>query len=291
LDKDLKDIITHLRFPFSILLLPIFLFSILQSDHVQLFPAMLLFFLLHLLVYPSSNGFNSLMDDDKGSIGGVKHPPKVPTHMMYVTIFMDILSITVSYVYFNMQVVILLISYILASRAYSHRRIRLKKYPVIGFLTVSIFQGPVIYLLTRSALSASMDMSVKTLLSIGISFMLIGAGYPLSQVYQHEQDKADGVYTLSMLLGIKGTFVFSGIMFFIQAILLGIYFIIFQHDWNSFYLLILCLAPVIIQFNSWMINVFKDEAFANYDNTMKTNTIGALAINLFFILITIKYIF
>jgi 1,4-dihydroxy-2-naphthoate octaprenyltransferase len=32
--------------------------------------------------------------------------------------------------------------------------------------------------------------------------LLIGGFYPLTQIYQHRQDKEDGVRTLSMLLGL-----------------------------------------------------------------------------------------
>ena len=36
--------------------------------------AALIFVILHILVYPASNGYNSYMDRDEGSIGGLKNP-------------------------------------------------------------------------------------------------------------------------------------------------------------------------------------------------------------------------
>ena len=44
------------------------------------------------------------------------------------------------------------------------------------------------------------------------TFQIAGV-YPLTQIYQHEQDLADGVTTISYKLGYRGTFIFSAIMF------------------------------------------------------------------------------
>jgi hypothetical protein len=291
LNKEIKDIITHLRFPFSVLLLPIFLFGFLDVGNASHLDAIVLFFNLHVLIYPSSNGFNSLMDNDTGSIGGIKHPPKVPSQMLYVTIALDLVALVITYNYFDAIISFLLLAYIIASRAYSYRGIRLKQYPIVGFLTVAIFQGPIIFITTVLALGGEIDWSKGIFISLAISFLLIGAGYPLSQVYQHEQDKADGVKTLSMLLGIRGTFFFSGIMFFIQACLMGYYFIVLKDNSFAMILLVLCLAPVIYKFNTWMMAVLKNESAANFENTMATNSIGAIAMNVFFIILTLKNIF
>jgi hypothetical protein len=48
----------------------------------------------------------------------------------------------------------------------------------------------------------------------------IGSVYPLTQIYQHEADKRDGVTSISYKLGYNGTFVFSGILFSIATVLL-----------------------------------------------------------------------
>lgn len=287
MNEDLKKVLLHLRFPFSILLLPVFLLTLTQFAQFDKAAAIYLFLILHVLVYPASNGYNSYMDNDTGSIGGIKHPPKVPQSMFVVTVIMDALALGLTYVLFGIEVAGLLLAYILASRAYSYRGIRLKKYAVLGFLTVTIFQGPVIYLVTTLALGGKVDYLFSTYLLIAISFLLIGAGYPLSQIYQHEQDRADGVHTLSMLLGIRGTFIFSGILFALQGAAVMYYFGVLKESYTAVGLYLVCLAPVFFHFNKWMLATFKDDINADYDNTMKMNKMGALAINTFFILITL----
>ena len=288
MNESLKNILIHLRFPFSILLLPVYLFAFSQVENPNLTISLILFFILHILVYPSSNGYNSYMDKDESSIGGIKNPPKVPKQMFLVSVLMDSFAVVSSFLFFQFQICILLILYILASRAYSYRGIRLKKYPIIGFLTVGIFQGSIIYLLSIWAISNTIYFSQIELISCAISFLLIGAGYPLSQVYQHIQDKKDNVKTLSMMLGINGTFIFSGILFGLLGILMGYYFIFIKSNISDLILFGICLSPVSIVFYRWMKKSFNNQEEANFENTMKMNKTGAWAINIFFILFILK---
>jgi 1,4-dihydroxy-2-naphthoate octaprenyltransferase len=266
--------------------MPVFLLALSQSESVNVNSSITIFLILHFLIYPSSNGYNSYMDNDKGSIGGIKHPPKVPKLMFWISVLMDVAALMICLFVFDFRVSILLSAYILASRAYSYRAIRLKKYAILGFLVVTIFQGPVIYYLTKLVISPS-EISNHLMLLSFISWLLIAAGYPLSQIYQHDQDRDDGVKSISMLLGVRGTFVFSQIMFALLGILLFYYFFIIKSDLISLIIIAVCLAPVLYQFTKWMKACFKDASAANYDNTMKTNTLGAYSINTLFIILTI----
>ena len=145
--------VKHLRFPFSFFLLPVFLFALSQADDIHWGNTILAFFILHILIFPSSNGYNSYQDRDETSIGGLKYPPKVTRNLYYVTLAFDVIGVLAGLlisVYFSLFVFV----FILMSRAYSYRKIRLKKYPVLGFLTVFIFQGGFFYLMSASAISA-----------------------------------------------------------------------------------------------------------------------------------------
>lgn len=287
----LKSIITHLRIPFSILLLPVFLLALSQNEAIEEYKAILLFIILHLLVYPSSNGFNSYMDKDKGSIGMIEHPEEVPEQMLWVTIFLDGMAVLLTALFFNWEVVGLLFLYITASRLYSYRPVRLKKYAVTGFLTVTVFQGPIIFWMTRIGTSAQEIMwTTPDWIGIAVSFLLIAAGYPISQIYQHRQDKDDGVQTISMLLGVKGTFVFSMMMFGLLNVLMAIYTIGVMNNFVLFGLFLIITGPVSVFFVYWMRLCFKNPDNANFKNTMKLNILGAVCNNLFFIVLLLKSI-
>ena len=77
------DTILHLRIPFSFFLLPVFCFGISQAASIHVTDTVIVFIALHLLIYPGSNVYNSYMDKDTGSIGGLEKPHKCSEHISY----------------------------------------------------------------------------------------------------------------------------------------------------------------------------------------------------------------
>lgn len=207
--------------------------------------------------------------------------------MFWVTIAMDAAALLLMLWLVGSIAAALTAAYILASRAYSWRKTRLKKHPIIGFLTVTLFQGPVIFALVILAATGFFDFSSQNNLALVVSFLLLGAGYPLTQIYQHKQDGADGVKTLSMLLGIKGTFVFSGVLFALLGATLFSFFFFYGDGLLPLIIMALALAPVGYIFTRWMFSTFKNPTEANFENTMKMNKWGSLSLNLLFLLLAI----
>ncbi|MFT4092176.1 MAG: UbiA family prenyltransferase [Niabella sp.] len=260
--------------------MPVYWFALSQPSYIYWPHAALIFVILHLLVYPSSNGYNSYMDKDEGSIGGIAQPLPVERQLLYVTVFMDIIALGLCFL-INLKVVMGIAVYITASRLYSYRGVRLKQYPVAGYLTVIICQGALVYHIVSVANNASLTISMILFPAI-ISSLLIGGTYPLTQIYQHEQDKKDGVITLSYRLGVKGTFVFCAIVLFIALLLLTVYFV------NTFQLKGLLLygiamLPVGIYFTRWFLRVVKTPGQANFKNLMKMNYIASVCNSIAFI--------
>lgn len=263
-----------------------FLLACAIADSVDTQNLILSFFLLHFLVYPASNGYNSYFDKDEESIGGLKNPPKVSLELYRVSLVFDLialgLSLTIS-IPFTLMVFI----YGLVSKAYSHPSVRLKKYPIIGWLAAGIFQGYFTYLLTIIALknislaeTMTPDIQIPGILS---SLLLLGS-YPMTQVYQHGEDAKRGDLTISRLLGIKGTFHFTAIAFTIAT--LG--FVYYFHTYTSFndaILFLSFLAPVLIYFGLWYLRVRKSLEAANFQSTMRLNFISSLMLNAFFLYI------
>ncbi|MEY2948886.1 MAG: hypothetical protein RLZZ248_87, partial [Bacteroidota bacterium] len=209
----MRSILIHLRFPFSFFLLPVFLFaSVFHYSQIFWKEWLFLFGILHFLVYPASNAYNSYMDQDEGSIGGLEHPPEATKCLFWTANIMDISAGTLALILLSETTAGILLAYILISRAYSYRGIRLKKYPVMGFIAVALLQGAGVYLMVAFLPGAIIDID-QVVAGGFLSFLMIGAGYPLTQIYQHEADQKDGVMTLSRLLGIRGTFIFSSICF------------------------------------------------------------------------------
>ncbi|MGE5519171.1 MAG: UbiA family prenyltransferase [Candidatus Dadabacteria bacterium] len=280
-----RSTIQLLRVHFSFFLLPVYLFAISQVTSVNVLNAIMVFVVLHLLVYPASNGYNSYMDRDETPIGGIKNPLQPTKQLFYATVIMDALAVILSLV-INYVFAVGILLYILASRAYSYRGIRLKRYPIGGFITVFIFQGAVIFYITYIAVSMNNNPTVPVLSCI-TSSLLLGALYPLTQIYQHEQDRKDGVITISLMLGKKGTFIFS-MLFFIAATLLM--YIIFSRNnqLDAFVYFLLIMLPVVSFFLSWFSRVWKNEDAANFNNSYKMNVIATICTTIFFTVLLIQ---
>jgi len=284
-----KNTVKHLRLPFSFFLMPVFLFALSQADTVNWQTTIIAFTIMHLLVFPSSNGYNSFQDRDETSIGGLKHPPKVTRNLYFATLFMDIVGVLCGLfvsVYFSLLVLI----FVLVSRAYSYRNVRLKKYAVIGFLTVFIFQGAFVYLMTSAAISTfsfAGFFTLNNIICMSVASLFIGSIYPLTQIYQHDADKKDGVISISYKLGYIGTFIFSSILFSIAIVFLFYYFNL-KHQQIAMVLFLLIMLPVVIKLEIWFNNVRKDTVNANFENTMAMNLLTSSCMNLYFLILILN---
>ncbi|HXD76816.1 MAG TPA: UbiA family prenyltransferase [Puia sp.] len=285
-----RSTVQLVRLPFSLFLMPVFWFALSQAVSRDWARALLIFAILHLLIYPASNGYNSYMDRDTGPIGGVGHPLQPTRQLFVVTLGMDLLGLLLGLLigwYFSAG----LLAYILASRAYSYRGIRLKKYPIVGWLTVAGCQGALIFFLVYQGshplhADATVIRDPAPVSAMIASSLLLGAFYPLTQLYQHEADRKDGVRTLSMILGFRGSFIFTGLLYAIAFLLLGYYFMSTLQI-TEFYVLATCMLPVVVYFLIWAFRVWRDEAQANYVNTIRMNVLGSICLNVGFIAVLI----
>ena len=280
----------HLRIPFSYFLMPAYLFALSISPNLSEKNLLWSFVIIHLLLYPASNGYNSYFDKDEQSIGGLKNPPPVTSGLYYMSLLFDLLAIVLALVYINKEFAILLLVYGLASKAYSHPSIRLKKYPIAGWLTVVFFQGIFAFAMCYSGINAFPFENLfreKVILGGALVSLLLFASYPLTQVYQHAEDARHGDKTMSMILGIRGTFYFA-MIFFVVAAVGFIYYLnsYFGGDWSMMFLF--ALLPTVLFFFFWFIHVLKDTRNASHRMAMWQNFVSATCFNGFFIWLFIE---
>ena len=261
--------------------MPVYWFALSSLVSVNVFRAIIIFIILHLFLYPASNAYNSYMDRDTKSIGGVEKPLQPTKELFYISLVLDCMAfMTGLMISFYFAVCIML--FIAASRAYSYRGIRLKKYPLISFFTAIIFQGAMVFFITYHGSSITQTLKVPYLPMIA-SALLVGSFYPLTQIYQHEQDKEDGVQSLSMLLGYRGTFIFSAFIFLITMVLIGLFFAS-NLELDRFLVVSACMFPVSLYFIRWFLKVRKNTNAANYKNSMEMSFIAAACTNTAFII-------
>ena len=290
----MKNIILHLRIPFSLFLMPVFWFAVSQSQNPNWGIAAGLFLVLHLLIYPASNAYNSYFDKDEGSIGGLENPPPVSLELFYISWILDIVAIIVAYFLGGWILSLALIIYSSISKAYSNDKIRLKKYPIISWLAVGIFQGAFAYLTVIQAVDKIELREIwqnKYLFPAILSSLNLLGFYPMTQIYQHEEDARRGDMTMSRLLGIKGTFIFTASIFLFVTI--GFFFYFQEtliYNFSAFAIYLLVMSPVLIYFNLWFLKVLKNENQADFHHTMWLNMLGSVCLNLFFILLLISHL-
>jgi 1,4-dihydroxy-2-naphthoate octaprenyltransferase len=264
--------------------MPVFWFALSFVKDIDIAKAVLLFFIIHMLVYPSSNGYNSYMDRDTTSIGGIKKPLQ-PTNQLFVfTVIMDVLAVLLS-LFVSPLTAACIFVYIMFSRLYSYRKIRLKQYPVLGYLVVILNQGGLIFYTVFNAVNKNVTEHAP-LIGIVCATLLIGGFYPITQIYQHKEDAADRVKTISMMFGKKGTFIFCAIIYAIAFGLLFQYFAS-QNKLFLFGILLIFFLPVLIYFTVWFFQVNKDAGYADFKHTMRMNKIASVCTNSAFITLLI----
>jgi 1,4-dihydroxy-2-naphthoate octaprenyltransferase len=124
-------------------------------------------------------------------------------------------------------------------------------------------------------------MQPKILTGAVLSSLYLMAAYPMTQIYQHAEDARRGDKTLSILLGIKGTFLFTGILFGGVIALYAFYFLKFS-TLAVTALFIASQVPAGIHFSRWGFRFFKGTANADFRNAMRLNTFASAGMNLFF---------
>jgi 1,4-dihydroxy-2-naphthoate octaprenyltransferase len=273
-----------LRIPFSFFLSPIYLFALAQVPAINWGNAALIFFILHFLIYPASNGYNSFMDRDTESIGGLEKPPLPSRQLFWVTVVLDCAGVLLSLLIGPLFALVMLL-YIGASKAYSYRGIRLKKFPYLGYLLVIVFQGAATFWLVYYGSNNESNIWVPWQ-GMVICALLVGGFYPLTQIYQHRQDLEDGVSTISYKLGYIGTFIFCACVYMLAWVFMAQFFILNGKE-GQLLIVGIFFIPIIVYFTRWFIMVHKNNQQANFKNTMRMNWLAATCTNICFLILLI----
>ncbi|UII28097.1 UbiA family prenyltransferase [Fulvivirga maritima] len=274
----------HLRIPFSFFLLPVFLFALSISPNIKESNLLIVFLSLHFFLYPASNGYNSYFDKDEKSIGGLKNPPKVSKGLYYLALVFDIIAILLG-LYISWPLAIMLFVYGLVSKAYSHPSIRLKKYPLLSWFIAGLFQGAFTLVMAYMGLNGfgfNVFLLPQVVIPAILSSLILWGSYPMTQIYQHEEDAKRGDNTLSLKLGIKGTFYFTAAAFSVAVAAFVFYFMEYQQIKYA-WIFVGSMFPVVMYFAFWYLRVHQDSAKADYKHTMWLNMISAICLSAFFI--------
>lgn len=241
------------------------------------------FGILHLLAYPASNGYNSFYDKDEGSIGGLKAPPKVTPELLHLVWLFDALAVAGAWL-LGWPFAALVVVYLLVSKAYSYEGIRLKKYPLLSTAVVVVFQGAFTFLMTQVGVGATATqlLAPTNLLLALVSSLFLCGSYPLTQIYQHQEDAQRGDRTLSLRLGIRGTLVFAAGGLLAGALTLALAY--WQRgELPNLLIFLVATGPVVALFSRWAWLTWLDPTHANFEWTMRMNLVSSVCLSLAFV--------
>lgn len=282
----LRDVWLHLRLPFSQYLLPVCLFALtLPPLAINWKRVGWILFIIHVLMYPAANTYNSYYDRDEGSVNGLETPPPVDRTLFWVSLGLEALALLGGLVV-NGQFVLFILVYGAFMKAYSHPAIRIKKRPITSWLLISTFQGGIVFLMTYLVVQ---DLSLWTIkhsvpdqnglwLGTFISFLNILALYPVTQVYQHDEDASRGDLTISRLLGVRGTFVNAWVCLLASAVC---FFVFYRGGW-PFWLMAALLMPGLVYLAWLTARVWQNPATATYRTAMWMTRLTGWGMNVFF---------
>jgi len=192
------------------LLAPVYLWGWLLAGGGLSRGVLLGFVAFHAFLYSGATAFNSYYDRDIGPVGGLERPPRVPPSLLPFSVGVQVvgwlLAALVNVVFFIAYGV-----FVILSVAYSHPRIRLKARTLGSLVVVGFGQGALAFLAAWAAARGELASAWNLDGALGVisATLLILALYPLTQLYQVDEDAARGDRTLAVAWGAGRCFVFS----------------------------------------------------------------------------------
>ncbi|MDH3674195.1 MAG: UbiA family prenyltransferase [Anaerolineae bacterium] len=258
----------HLRLNFQILLAPIFLWGFYLAGGQPNPQFWLAFMAFHGFLYGGATVYNSYYDRDEGPVGGLEHPPPVVSALLPLSLIWQSVGLVLAlWVNFTVGLIYGLIFALFT--AYSHPRSRLKGRPIIGLLTVALGQG----VLAAGGGWAVADPHFEALYALGVVAVLAAATfttgfYPITQIYQVDEDLARGDLTFAAWAGPADTFVFGLVtMTLAVGVLAVVFFWLF--GFGQMLLLSLFCLGWLAMIGRWAITYDAGQVLANYRYVMR----------------------
>lgn len=273
--REIKHFLIHLRLHYQFFILSGgYLLGGLLANEMQAADFWLQFLNVHVLLFGGATVFNSYWDKDEGPIGGLKRPPKLAHWTRNASIGLMAIgwawSIPYGWFYSAVYALSLLLFWL-----YSTPLARWKGNPKLSLLAIGVSTG------TNSVFLGY--LAAGGVLKPSVLFGAAGAGlillslYPVSQVFQADEDKDRGDVTFYVAYGlqaVKSFFAYS----YIVGLMLLTYAIFIQYTAPAVLLLIVGLASFILLLRFIFGLEGKEE---EYENVMKIKFLASLSFVIF----------
>lgn len=282
----LRTLFVHLRLHFQVLLAPIFLWGYFLAGSAPTAKFWLALLAFHVFLYGGTTVFNSYYDRDVGPIGGLAKPPPVVQAMLPFSLAVQgagaFLALAVNWTFALIYLVIFAMGW-----AYSYPGVRWKARPIGGLLTVAIGQGVLGALGGWAAANPNLATITRFDWLGLVAAALITVGfYPLTQIYQIEEDLARGDKTFAAWAGPQGAFAFALVVQSVAAVTLIVVIARLLGGWNALVVAI-GYGGLLVTIAHWAYTFDGAQVLRNFRRVMRINTItswgfiGFISLHLF----------
>ena len=211
-----------LRLPYQLQLGPIFAWGFFLSGgtfrtNAEIARFVAVFLIFHIGAFGGMTALNSFYDRDETPVGGMWSPPKVPLFLWHFAWIIQIGGL-ILLLPFGAALCLIYTGLLVLSLLYSHPLSRGKAHPWRSLVIVAVGQGVLdcfagafaASAFATSAFATSAFAASSTRLGSAFCWGTLGATltvaafYPLTQLYQIEEDKARGDRTLALWLANRG---------------------------------------------------------------------------------------
>jgi len=201
--KQIHNFIIHLRLHYQFLILSGgYLAAALIVDEVNWVQYWVQFINVHVLLFGGATAFNSWHDKDEGPIGGLKSPPEMHQWMrpacMVLQFFGLMWAMSVNWNFTVIYAVSILFFWL-----YSSPLARWKGKPVLSLIAIGVSTGTNSFFMGFLAAGGYPITWFEDLTALGVFFLILSL-YPVSQVFQTEEDLKRGDVTFAAKFGLKG---------------------------------------------------------------------------------------
>jgi 4-hydroxybenzoate polyprenyltransferase len=208
----------HLRLHYQFLILSGgYLLGGLMAGNMDTFSYWMQFLNVHILLYGGATAFNSWWDKDEGPIGGLRNPPKMVKWMHPISLLLMFIgliwALLIGWIYATVYAVSLILFWL-----YSTPHARWKGKPVLSMIAIGISTGLNSVLLGSLAAGSGFSAILVTA-AVGASMILLSL-YPVSQIFQIEEDEKRGDRTFAAVFGLSAVKKFYFLSYFSGLLLI-----------------------------------------------------------------------
>ncbi|SMO53245.1 UbiA family prenyltransferase [Gracilimonas mengyeensis] len=158
---------------------------------------------VHMLLFGGATAYNSWWDKDEGPIGGLKSPPKMQRWMWPVSMVMQYFGLLWGWWALGWNFALIYALSMLFFWLYSTPIARWKGKPVLSLVAIGVSTGTNSFFLGFLAAGGYPITFLEDVVAIGVALILLSL-YPVSQIFQMEEDNARGDHTFALQFGLKG---------------------------------------------------------------------------------------